>query len=918
MKKNAIAIACTAALALVLCVPFGLMSNAPSPGAVVAGDAVGQASWGAVASDGSGSGEAAEAADAVDDGPFGGAEYVSGVALVTFAEGVDSQAALAQLVEDTGIEGLSIVEQDPDFVELSIPGTIATDEAIQRISMSSAVDAVQPNFVYHIADEGTGASLTPRASLDLEAGTIQLNTQATINDNDDATLWHLNASQGIDAYDAWDVVKNHNYEDTSDDTVTKERVTVAVLDNCFNVDHPDLKNNINPDLKAYSTAEGVSSDKVGDTTGVKDSDHGTHVAGIISAQANNGLGTAAGVSYNAWVLPIRVCDSKNDITTDALVKAYRYILNKDTEDKKRSANDKYNIRVINISIGGGRSNLDWSSEDEKLFRQIDLAYDKGIVTVTAACNADSSSNGVAKEAPFYAFPADYDKCVSVISVDKNRKRSSSSNYNKDGQTAKDISAPGEGIFSAKFSGYGTKSGTSMAAPVVSGTLALMFAKNPNLTAEQAISRLYSTATDLGDKGWDAETGYGLVNAQSAVSVTAGVSGSKAVGKGSNTTLSVTSDNGGGSWTWASSDPSIATVEKTGASEGRVTGVSPGTVEISVTDGTTTLHQVMTVYDSTIRSKTAGFTIADGMASLKYLDSAQLEVADTQPAVWVWSSSDPDSVSVGSGTGVITVKKVVASSVTITATLSGSSNVSSSIQVKTTPLDISSAVVRLSPSSYVYDGSECKPEVTMVRVGDITLTPDVDYQVSSYSHNNGVGEGKVTILGLGSCRGTAIATFPIYSTQEEQEAYGGGSSEGGEEGQLAGNKAMHRLYNPWTGEHFYTAKASERDEVEAAGWTYEGIGWTAPATGNPVYRLYNSYGGEHHYTLSETERNDLLDAGWTNEGIGWFSDPDKTVPLYREYNPNMFSCNHNYTKDPEEHSGLVALGWLDEGEAWYGI
>ncbi len=133
-----------------------------------------------------------------------------------------------------------------------------------------------------------------------------------------------------------------------------------------------------------------------------------------------------------------------------------------------------------------------------------------------------------------------------------------------------------------------------------------------------------------------------------------------------------------------------------------------------------------------------------------------------------------------------------------------------------------------------------------------------------------------------------------------------------------SQPMYRLYNPWSGEHFYTADPAERDSVEAAGWTYEGVGWDAPLMGDAVYRVYNSYAGEHHYTLKADERDELIAAGWTDEGTGWFSDPNEAVPLYREYNPNMFSCNHNYTTDWEEHDGLVALGWQDEGYAWYGV
>lgn len=130
--------------------------------------------------------------------------------------------------------------------------------------------------------------------------------------------------------------------------------------------------------------------------------------------------------------------------------------------------------------------------------------------------------------------------------------------------------------------------------------------------------------------------------------------------------------------------------------------------------------------------------------------------------------------------------------------------------------------------------------------------------------------------------------------------------------------MWRLYNPNSGEHFYTASDSERADVIDAGWNDEGVGWRAPKGGNPVYRLYNKNGGEHHYTLSASERDSLVQAGWSYEGIGWYSDRDKSVPLYREYNPNQFACNHNYTPSKTEHDHLVSLGWHDEGIGWYGI
>lgn len=138
--------------------------------------------------------------------------------------------------------------------------------------------------------------------------------------------------------------------------------------------------------------------------------------------------------------------------------------------------------------------------------------------------------------------------------------------------------------------------------------------------------------------------------------------------------------------------------------------------------------------------------------------------------------------------------------------------------------------------------------------------------------------------------------------------------------LLGSGEMYRVYNPNSGEHFYTSNKAEKDHLVNLGWKYEGIGWKAPTVSNyPVYRLYNANGGEHHYTMNAAEKNNLVKLGWKYEGIGWFSaDPNdsNSVPLLREYNPNAFSNNHNYTTNANEHNWLVGLGWKDEGKAWY--
>ncbi|MGI6116951.1 MAG: Ada metal-binding domain-containing protein [Bilifractor sp.] len=130
--------------------------------------------------------------------------------------------------------------------------------------------------------------------------------------------------------------------------------------------------------------------------------------------------------------------------------------------------------------------------------------------------------------------------------------------------------------------------------------------------------------------------------------------------------------------------------------------------------------------------------------------------------------------------------------------------------------------------------------------------------------------------------------------------------------------MYRMYNPNSGEHFYTASVAERNHLYLVGWNYEGIGWNAPKSSKtPVYRLYNPNAGDHHYTTSVTERNQLVACGWNYEGIGWYSDDKHEVPLYRQYNPNARTGTHNYTTSAAERDGLVALGWHDENIGWYG-
>ena len=136
----------------------------------------------------------------------------------------------------------------------------------------------------------------------------------------------------------------------------------------------------------------------------------------------------------------------------------------------------------------------------------------------------------------------------------------------------------------------------------------------------------------------------------------------------------------------------------------------------------------------------------------------------------------------------------------------------------------------------------------------------------------------------------------------------------------GSVDMFRLYNPNTGEHFYTGNVLEKGYLISLGWNFEGIAWTAPAKSNtPVYRLYNPNAGDHHYTMNKDERNHLVGLGWNDEGIGWYSVVTEREPIYRLYNPNALQAGaHHFTADAAERDHLVSLGWKAEGIGWYGI
>lgn len=210
-----------------------------------------------------------------------------------------------------------------------------------------------------------------------------------------------------------------------------------------------------------------------------------------------------------------------------------------------------------------------------------------------------------------------------------------------------------------------------------------------------------------------------------------------------------------------------------------------------------------------------------------------------------------------------------------------------------------------------------------KTGAVVLKPEFLETLPSGNHQIGIVSAAGTATAPIKVSGTAAKPSGSSSSSSSKPSSGSSNSGGSQSGSSIKpydgvSHVMYRLYNPNSGEHFFTTNPTERDRLDNLGWDYEGVAWTAPDTGVPVYRLYNKYAGEHHYTKSKAERNMLVAAGWNDEGVGWYADPDQRVPLYRLYNPNEYANNHHYTTSEQERDHLASIGWRYEGIGWHGV
>ena len=267
--------------------------------------------------------------------------------------------------------------------------------------------------------------------------------------------WYL---PNVSAPEAWDISLGTG-------------VTVAVIDSGVDLAHEDLAQNILPDGRDFGDGDDDPSDELG---------HGTQVCGVIAAIQNNDMGIS-GIAPESMILPLKVNrGSLSVVQDDAVAAAIVYAAD-------------YGAQIINLSLG-------WNDGGSQIVVDaITHAVEKGVLLVAAAGN---------ESGPVF-FPANQEEVIAVSATDENNEKIPG--YSSGPEI--ELVAPGLGMRTTRInSSYTIASGTSFAAPLVSGVAALMLSHYPNLTSMQLRAYLTMRADDLEEEGGDDASGYKKVNA----------------------------------------------------------------------------------------------------------------------------------------------------------------------------------------------------------------------------------------------------------------------------------------------------------------------------------------------------------------------------------------------------------------------
>ncbi|MBV1907855.1 MAG: PKD domain-containing protein [Kangiellaceae bacterium] len=457
--------------------------------------------------------------------------------------------------------------------------------------------------------------------------------------------WHYHeATGGMNAEDAWD---------TNDGT----GVIVAVIDTGI-TDHSDLNANVLPgydfidDLDVSNDGDGRDADasdpgdwvaafECGFNFAQNSSWHGTHTAGTIAAVTNNTQGVA-GVAYGAKIVPVRVLGQCGGFLSD-IADGIVWASGGSVDGVPENANP---AQVINMSLGGSGA-CDATYQDA-----IDIAVANGTTVVVSAGNSTADSIDFR--------PA---SCDQVINVAANDREGNLADYSNFGSIV-DVTAPGgetsvvgaDGVASTLNDGTetpGTENyvyyqGTSMAAPHVAGTVALMYQANPNITPAEVEAALKATARPMPGT-CDGGCGAGIIDARAALDSLGSTNAAPSAGftasvSGSDVTFTDSSSDSDGSianWSWDFGDGNSSTEQNpqhTYAADGSYT------VTLTVTDNEdATDDDVQTVIiNANNVAPSSNFTFLTSDLQVTFTDSSS--DSDGTVASWSWDFGDGNTSS----------------------------------------------------------------------------------------------------------------------------------------------------------------------------------------------------------------------------------------------------------------------------------
>ena len=374
-----------------------------------------------------------------------GRAYAPHQVLVRFRSGV-SAASTQEINARLGARTLTAFHVVDGLQLVRLPASMSVPAALASYRAMSEVDFVEPNWVTHVdaADE-----------------TIPNDPSFNLQWN-----WKNAGDHDVDATDAWDL--NTGSSD----------VAVGLIDTGVQIDphlHVDLAANIWSNQAECSGVPGVDDEGDGyvdDCHGIDtinhDSDpnddynHGTHVAGIMGAVGNNAVGVT-GLNWHLTIVPCKSHDSTGNGTNASLLECLQYM-----QDWKARG---LNIVATNNSYGGCNEACDFS---QSLYDAIQGQMKSGILYVASAGNDTANNDLVPKYPTNYYLP----NVVGVAATDSNDNLAFFSNY---GKHTVSVAAPGNLVYSTLFTdSYGYESGTSMAAPGVTGLAAFIAASDPSL------------------------------------------------------------------------------------------------------------------------------------------------------------------------------------------------------------------------------------------------------------------------------------------------------------------------------------------------------------------------------------------------------------------------------------------------------